>query len=166
MGDILPGGMLHRDGPFRFVLTILVALAIPFCCCDVRSLIGECGSSRAAGPAGVHIARPDGETGRGASADPPCHGGCSQGDDVDQGTPSDPPGKDQHDCPCPKTTGKMLASVASTFEPPAPGVVAILDWFGLPALRQPEILNGEHGVYRAVEPPSTSLLRLHCALLV
>lgn len=60
----------------------------------------------------------------------------------------------------------MLASVASTFEPPAPGVVAILDWFGLPALRQPEILNGEHGVYRAVEPPSTSLLRLHCALLV
>lgn len=160
--------MLSRTSPFRFVLTLFLMLAVPFCCCDVRSLLSGCGSCEVASLAAPkptatssHVDSDDGHTTHSR-----CHGHTSKGDDHDRSAPGNAPKKDQHDCSCGKTTGKMLTVEKSTFELSAPVVVAVLEWSGWSNFRAFDAFRGHHVEQRVVDRPATTLLRMHCALIV
>lgn len=154
--------MLNRTSPFRFVLTLLLALAVPFCCCDLRSLLSGCAScDGSTGGDTRAIATDDG-----LSTHSHCHGHSPKGDEQDGSTPAEAPEKDQHDCSCGKNTGKMLTVAKTTLELPAPVVVAILDWFVMSDLRPLDPFKGREPEQRAVKRLQTSLLRMHCALIV
>ncbi len=160
--------MLNRNSPFRCVLTLLLALAVPFCCCDFRSLLSGCTSCDEVAPQGgqtvaVHSAA---EAAHDHASHNHCHGHAPKGDDHDGSTPGKAPRKEQHDCSCGKNTGKMLTVEKSTLELPTPVVVATLDWSAITDLRPLDPFKGREVEKRVVERPQTSLLRMHCALIV
>ena len=157
--------MLNRNSPFRFVLTLLLALAVPFCCCDFRSLLTGCVSCDAEAPVKTEtVAVLAG--GHDHASHSHCHGHSPKGEDHNGSTPGKAPEKDKHDCSCGKNTGKMLTVEKSTLELPAPVVVAILDWSLLTDLAPLDPFKGREVEKRVVERPQTSLLRMHCALIV
>lgn len=158
--------MLNRNSPFRFVLTLMLALAVPFCCCDFRSLLTGCYSCDTATDARQVATHSGVEAELGHATHSHCHGHSSKGDDHHGSTPGKAPEKDQHDCSCGKNTGKMLTVAKSTLELPAPVLVAILDWSGSSDLRPLDPFRGRDAEKRVVERPQTSLLRMHCALIV
>lgn len=164
--DMLFRGMPNRNSPFRFALTLLLALAIPFCCCDFRTLLGGCGSCEAAGIADPQTAAVPSHEDEGHVAHSHCHGHAPKGDDHGRSEPGKAPSKDRHDCTCGKNTGKMLAVEKSPVELPAPVIVAILDWSGVSDCRPYAAFRGHHVEQRAVDQPATTLLRMHCALIV
>jgi hypothetical protein len=166
--DILRGSMLHRGSPFRLLVTVLLAVAVPFCCCDFRSLLSGCTSCEAATPGSSQTVavHSDADAGHDHATHSHCHGHAPTGDDQDGSTPGKAPEKDQHDCSCGKNTGKMLTVEKSTLELPAPVIVAILDWSRMSDLRPLDPFKGCEIENRVAERPQTSLLRLHCALIV
>jgi len=158
--------MLGRNSPFRFALTMLLAFVVPFCCCDFSILLVGCTSCDAAthGKSQVVAAQAGAERDHG-HAHGNCRGHSSQGDS-DEPAPGTTPEKDQDDCTCGQNTGKMLTVEKSTLDLPAPVVVAILDWSGLSDLRPLDPFKGREIEKRVVERRQTSLLRMHCALIV
>lgn len=76
------------------------------------------------------------------------------------------PGNDKHDCDCGKNSGMMLTVEKSTVELPAPVVIAVLDWTLSIDVLPTALFRGLDREQRVVERPHTSLLRLHCALIV
>lgn len=160
--------MLNRTSPFRFVLTLLLAVAVPFCCCDLRSLLSGCASCGAStgGDTRTVAAHDDLDAADGLSTHSHCHGHSPKGDEQDESTPAKAPEKDQHDCSCGKNTGKMLTVAKTTLELPAPVVVAVLDWFVMGDLGSLDPFKGREAEQRAVKRLQTSLLRMHCALIV
>ena len=167
--DILQGSMLHRDSPFRLLVTVLLAVAVPFCCCNFHSWFSGCIPCQA--PAsdrqGERLAHVHAD---GSSHDHSSHHEHQDGPASNNGDDHAPkpcaPGNDKHDCDCGKNSGMMLTVQKSSVELPAPVVVAVLDW-ALPADVLPTALfRGLDRERRVVERPQTSLLRLHCALIV
>ncbi|MCC6322971.1 MAG: hypothetical protein IT438_16225 [Phycisphaerales bacterium] len=156
--------MLSRSSPIRFVLTLLLALAVPFCCCDLRSLLAGCVSVGAKSESRPVAADRGEGTEQGHATHCRCHSSAT--DPHHGSTPEKGPGEDQHDCPCGKNTGKMLTVAQATFDLPAPVAVAILDWSGSTDLRPPASFRVRDIEQRAVGRPQTSLLRMHCALVV
>lgn len=159
--------MLNRNGPFRFVLTLLLALAVPFCCCDFRSLLGGCGSCESAGPADSPAVAPshaDSDDGHGARCH--CHGRSPQRKDHDRPTREQAPRNDRHGCLCGKTTGKMLSVEKAAFGIPTPVLVAILECPTTRCLEPGALVRIQYAAARGPMRPTTSLLRMHCALIV
>ncbi|QOJ16359.1 MAG: hypothetical protein HRU76_01585 [Phycisphaeraceae bacterium] len=73
---------------------------------------------------------------------------------------------DQHDCTCGQNQAKMMAGEKPTIELPTTVLVAILNWAtvaGAAPEPSPAFVSGE--VWACARPP-TSLLRMHCALIV
>ena len=168
--DILSRSMLHRSSPFRLLVTLLLVVAVPFCCCDFRSLLGGCASCGAERPATAHDemvahARADGSAHE--------HGACHQHatghtrENADNHTPLPcGPGNDKHNCNCGKNDGKMLTVQKPTVELPASVVVAVLDWTMAADLVPLAVSRMPIRDISAVARPPTSLLRMHCALIV
>ncbi len=160
MKDILPRSMMTGSSPIRFAVTILLVVAIPFCCCNYRSLLGGCR------PCGGAL--PSEELPVTKVAQHHCHGGHEHGDgsqtDGESPAPSTPEKK--HDCKCDKNEGKMLTVEKTTVELPDPVAVAVLTWSSVADL-SPDVhhLVALRDFSRAFRPP-TSLLRMHCALIV
>jgi len=159
--------MLQRGSSLRLLVTVLLAVAVPFCCCDFHSLLSGCASCEAPArqidaEAVAHV-HDDGAGHHHAahhehSADPVTDG--------DQGTTPCGPGDEKHDCNCGKTDGMMLTVQKSTVELPAPVVVAVLAW-AQPVDQVPlALIRGHERDQRVVQRPQTSLLRQHCALIV
>lgn len=160
--------MLNRTSPFRFVLTLLLALAVPFCCCDLRSLLSGCAScdTSTGGDTRTVAVHDDSEAHDTPATHSHCHGHSPKGDEQDGSTPAEAPEKDQHDCSCGKNTGKMLTVQKSTVELPVPVVIAVLAW-AQPVDQVPlALIRGHERDQRVVQRPQTSLLRQHCALIV
>jgi hypothetical protein len=84
----------------------------------------------------------------------------------DKKAPCGPNHDEQNDCSCGKHDSKMLTGAKPSVEPPVPALIAILDWV-LTTERIPlaQITINRHDVWATARPP-TSLLRLHCALVV
>lgn len=160
--------MLNRTSPFRFALTLLLAVAVPFCCCDLRSLLSGCSSCDAStgGHTRTVAAHNDLAADDGLSTHSHCHGHSPKGDEQGGSTPAEAPEKDQHDCSCGKNTGKMLTVAKTTLELPAPVVIAVLDWTLCADVLPPALLRGLDREMWVIERPQTSLLRQHCALIV
>jgi hypothetical protein len=165
-GGILPRSMSTRSGPFRSILTLILALAVPFCCCDLRALLTGCISCESATSGGGRSVGVQPGDGHDCGGHGHCHGDAPSGTDQDGSTPGKEPVQDSHDCSCGKTTGKMLTVEKSTIELPAPVLVAILDWSATSDPRLFDAYRGREVDLRVRERLATSLLRMHCALIV
>lgn len=161
--------MLHHGNPFRLFVTLLLVVAVPFCCCDFRTLLNGRASCRAAsgtdGDETVSLVESIGT----AHDDGASHQHAT-GHDAENGENHSPtpcgPGHDKHDCICGKNDGKMQTVHKSTVELPTPVVVAVLDW----TLAADLIPRATSPVpYREMSASNrlpTSLLGMHCALIV
>jgi hypothetical protein len=156
--------MLSRNGHFRTCLSLLLAVVVPFCCCNFHSLLTAC---EACVPACAgHESRTEAANGHDDNDHEHLHAsGARPGSETrhHHGEPSD---GDTQDCTCGKHEAKMLSGEKPTIELPTAGLVAILNWVAVPssvAEQSRPFSNGE--VWASARPP-TSLLRLHCALIV
>ncbi|MBK9126252.1 MAG: hypothetical protein RL580_913 [Pseudomonadota bacterium] len=157
--------MLTRSGHFRTFVALLLAVMVPFCCCNFHSWVSACASCVPASPV-------DGD--RQLAAKEHDHKGChhsgskgsDSGGDHHQGPVSPEDDSDQHDCTCGKNQVKMMAGEKPTIELPTTVLVAILNWTTVAwAAPEPSITFVSGEVWACARPP-TSLLRMHCALIV
>jgi hypothetical protein len=141
-------------------VTLLVAVAVPFCCCSFRSWLGAQATCHRGVPLVASAAAPNDEL-------PPCHRHLKgvatvEKDDTDPATPEVPRGDPDGPCTCGKHyIGAEPISIDFTASP----LIAVLP-VGAPDLTTTAfaVRAAPHGL---VPPrPQTSLLRLHCALLV
>jgi hypothetical protein len=152
--------MLSLSSPIRVAVTILLVVAIPFCCCNFRSLLGGC---RACGSA-----QPSQELPVAKVTQHHCHSSHENGDELQSDSESPAPStpEEKHDCKCGKDDGKMLTVEKTTVEFPAPVMVAVLNWSLVSDLLPDGHLRVSLHDFSASARPPTSLLRIHCALIV
>lgn len=161
--------MLQRGSTFRLFVTLLLAVAVPFCCCNFHSWLSGCVPCEAA-------AHPE-------TVEPVAHdhtGGSTHDHDSDQHadrttastdgsepspSPCGPGHDDEHDCTCSKQN-TLLTVAKPTLEFPTPVLVAILSF---PTIMNSAALSPFWTVGRDLwvgcRPPTT-LLHLHCALIL
>lgn len=163
--DILPRSMLTISRQFRSLIALLLAVVVPFCCCNFYSWLKVCAPCEPATlVAGV------GQLPSRAHDHRSCHHSDEPASAVGSAAQQDPDlpadDSDPQDCTCGKHQAKMLSGVKPTLELPASVLVAILHWATVewPDAEQPgQFMNG--AVSACARPP-TSLLRMHCALIV
>jgi hypothetical protein len=157
--------MLSPSSHFRTFVALLLAVVVPFCCCNFHSWLSACASC-------VPASSVDGD--RQLAAKEHDHKGChhsgskgsDSGGDHHQGPVSPEDGSDQHDCTCGKNQAKMMAGEKPTIELPTAVLVAILNWTTVAwAAPEPSLTFVSGEVWACARPP-TSLLRMHCALIV
>ena len=159
--------MLNSRGTFRLFVTLLLTVAVPFCCCNFHSLLIVCfpceAASHTAGPelavhhhgeSAAHNHESDHHSTTASTAGiEPSSAPCGPGHD------------DEHDCTCGKQD-TLLTVAKSKLDLPTPVLVAILSF---PAFADSSALPPfraiERGLWVSARPPTT-LLRLHCALIV
>ncbi len=159
--------MRHRSSPIRLLGTLLLVVAVPFCCCNFHSMLTTCSSCQAA-PVAKEV---EASHGRSHDADhdhavPHQHAtGHTQGGSGESPAPCGP-GDEKHKCNCEKNDGKMLTVQKSTVELPTPVIVAVLDWSMAVDLLPSAAIRVQYRGNLAIARPPTSLLRQHCALIV
>ena len=168
--------MQHCSGPFRFVLTIVLAMAIPFCCCKLNAFLVACSDCETS---------TDSLLVTGASSFNHTHVNisCHQSElnphqvvlklTNTNNEHSKPPNGTEHNnkhgdgnCACGNHDSKMLTAIKSSVEFSTPVLIAVLPWQELSPLTLdlPTRVQFHHD-WAQIRPP-TSLLRLHCALIV
>ena len=180
--DIVTCSMLHRGGTFRLLVSVLLIVAVPFCCCNFHAVMQSCagctdstvtgGSSENSGTRAAgheHSSCGTHEEGSNFRVKTGCESSLTVkklGEPVRPGLPGLPE-KGEHDsCACGSHVSKLPASAKVSFELPALIMAVIVDWPWMPgvtALDQPVVVGDDE---RGVARPRTSLLRLHCALMV
>ena len=165
---ILPRSMLSRSVQFRNFIAILLVVAIPFCCCDFRSLLGGSLSCQADSLLKHRLAgdRLSSAVEHGRETHACCHGKSLNHEGTPGPKPGNGPADEPQDCSCDKSGGKMLSVEKPSIHAPAQVVVAILDWCTRPELGAPNLASGREPLHLAVQRPLTSLVRMHCALIV
>lgn len=159
--------MLARRSQVRAFVALLLACVVPFCCCNLRMLIG--GLSCQAGT--LPQDKPGVARLIGTADHAPATGGCCHGRPASEGANSDSnsentPTDDPQDCSCGNDGGRLLAVEKSTVEAPVQVVVAVLEWSHRPEPRPHDVAGGRGRFDEAVPRPLTSLVRMHCALIV
>lgn len=167
-GTILPLSMLLRSDQFRSLVIILVIVAIPFCCCNFRSLLG--GNSACHNPLFSEESLVSASPSQAKDHAPPAVGCCRGKSLAESGIsnwePTNDPSDQPRDCSCDKGGGKMLSVEKPALELPAQVAVVALEWAQWPELRTLSPVSGRGHLSPAVHRPLTSLVRLHCALMV
>ncbi len=161
-------GMRLSCGPFRLIVTLLLAVALPFCCCNFHSLLSVCTPCEAAThPAAADTAVHCHAAGSAHEHDADHHAEHAADSTVGGEPGSSPcgPGHDENDCSCGKQN--TLTTVAkTTVDFPTPVLVAVVSF---PTLVGLGVSNPFHTLGRdsrvSARPPTT-LLYLHCALIV
>ncbi len=150
------------------MVTVLLTVAVPFCCCNFHSWLSVCAPCEAAthhevaepvahhhADGAVHEHKSDHHS---DAAKIPTD--CSQPDSSPCG-----PGHKDDDCNCGKQN-TLLEVAKPALELPSPVFVAILVF---PAIANSWSISSLRTFQRdslALERPPTTLLRLHCALIV
>ena len=165
---ILPRSMLTCSVQSRNFIAILLMAAIPFCCCDFRTLLGGNLSCKATSllDGGVTSAHLGPAKSHGPSTQGCCHGKSATETGTSDPDPKNDPSDQPRDCSCDKSGGKMLSVEKPALEHPAQVVVAVLEWAQWPELPPLNPVSGREPLRRAVHRPLTSLVRMHCALIV
>jgi len=166
--------MMSNSGVLRFLITLVLAVTVPFCCCKLAALFSACGGCQGSaetltvlgdqksvghahgdGSRAHHVAKPMYGFGKLAS---------NEGDHSP--TTCGPGSQDRGDCACGKHDTKMLAEVKPSAEVSAPVLLAVSAWPALtpPGLDFPTCVQSR--LDWTQNRPPTSLLRLHCALIV
>lgn len=156
--------MFSRNGHFRTCLSLLLAVVVPFCCCNFHSLLTAC---EACVPAGA------GHHGHAAASNGHAHndhehsdGSGGRSDSETRHHHGEPSDGDHQDCTCGKHEAKMLSGEKPTVELPTVVLVAILNWVAMLSSAAEPSRPFTNGEVWASARPATSLLRLHCALIV
>ena len=164
-------GMMHRSCPIRLALTILVITAVPFCCCSFHAWLSACGACTTHSNAGVgeHIAH-DPEAHRESHHHDSNHheadGDSCSGHHENAPSPCCPDDPGNDGCKCGKHDLKMVSVERPTVEFSVPALIAILPWAHASNFEPPVThFTARRCVWAEARPP-TSLLRLHCALVV
>lgn len=161
--------MRQRGGTFRLFVTLLLAVAVPFCCCDFHSWLSSCAPCETATrEAAVEPVAHDHRHGSAHDHDSDHHADATTAstDGNESGpSPCGPGHGGDDDCSCGKQN-TLLAVAKTTVKFPVPVMVAILS---LPAI----VDSGTPRLFRVAgrdlwvsARPSTTLLHLHCALTV
>ena len=156
--------MIAPTGPSRWLLTVLLAVWMPLCCCDLQSFTSVCVACQDDGDARSGVAHPEAD---GAVHQ---HSPLSHHHDDDSVPPSMPPPKHGNDhnkgpCTCDDHKQTTVGILKATIELPTPALAYILpDWE--PSWSMPGLSAAHWSVSRAPLRPLTSLLRQHCALVV
>ena len=148
-------------GPFRLLVTLLLEVSMPLCCCSLRSLGKCCPSQSSPVVAGHSHAESDHEHEEHAS----CHGGHDHDDSQPDSKPCTP-SSDTDGCGCGKSLTKLGVVAKPVVELHAPALVAILPTAETLPVEEVASIRARATAARPVLPPVTSLLRLHCALTV
>jgi len=163
--------MRATGNPFRILISLLLVVAIPFCCCSFHALLAahatcgphaEAGSFVAVAHHHTEPSTPDHD------ADHPSDPASGGGNDPHHhsSVPCGPDHDNQNNCSCGKHDAKMLPGTTPIAVPPGPVLAATLPWTlindRVPSAR---IAIVRHDALPIAKPP-TSLLRLHCALVV
>ncbi|HEX2837381.1 MAG TPA: hypothetical protein VHN77_04550 [Phycisphaerales bacterium] len=160
--------MLLRSAQFRSFIAILLVVAIPLCCCNFRSLFA--GNLACEGTSisedGLVRAYMIPETDHGPSAHGCCHGKSLTKSGASDSEPTNNPSDQPRNCSCDKSGGKMLSVEKTGLELPAQVAVAALEWAQWPELRPLVPVREREQLPHAVLRPLTSLVRMHCALVV
>lgn len=165
--DILPPSMLHRHSTFRLFITLLLAVAVPMCCCDFRMWLTACEPCDAAkSHASIEHTAHEHSAGGGHDHESDHHASTASNEGIEpSSSPCGPGHDDDHDCTCGKQN-TLLTVAKSNLDLPTPVLVAILSF---PAFADSSALPPfraiERGLWVSARPPTT-LLRLHCALIV
>lgn len=160
--------MFLRSAHFRGFVAIVLMVAIPFCCCNFRSLFTGDLECRTASVLEAGLLR--GSPSPAEDHRPPAHGCCHGKSVTTNGTtdsePTNEPSDQPRDCSCDKSGGKMLSVEKPSLETPAQVVVAVLEWAQWSELSPLNPVGGRETLRRTVHRPLTSLVRMHCALVV
>jgi hypothetical protein len=153
--------VLHRIGPFRTLVALLLAAWMPFCCCNLRSILSDCASCEAdSGGKGPVGHRHDSGALHQHAAPMQSH----------QDGPQDQPTKGGHDhdkraCTCDHNKQTTIGIAKSTIDFPVP-VLAYIQPYWEPTRSLQVLCAGPRSDALAHLKPPTSLLRQHCALIV
>lgn len=156
--------MLDRGSPFRGFISLLLAVVIPLCCCSLKSWLG----GQAACHGGIPLVVP---TGAPDDPLPGCHRHAKAealGDEKTEPPPAFP--SEPMESPAgPCTCGKHYIG-SSGVEKPGPDLSPPVVLAVIPVLA-PDLAGAALavGAARHGQPPlqpQTSLLRLHCALIL
>jgi hypothetical protein len=164
--------MLARSVQFRSVIAMVLVVVMPFCCCNISMLLGEGPTCRSESfvndqPDGVHLSRAVDH--RRASRTCCQSTSASERESSSSNSESNPthdPTHKPHDCSCDKANGKLLVVEKPSIEVPAQIVVAVLDWCWRTELQPLAVVSERESLHQAVQRPMTSLVRMHCALIV
>jgi hypothetical protein len=154
--------LMGRVPSFRSLVSLLLAAWMPFCCCNLHALASAC---RACGPAdhsGSSVA--NGHHGSGESTTGHRCGG-HHGDDSAPSEPANPGHHDNGPCTCGKDKLATIGAQPVGIDFPTPVLICVLpDWDSAWA---PHGNTPGHGrASFAPRLPTTSLLHLHCALII
>jgi len=166
------------NGLFRNLLTIVLTVAVPVCCCNFHGfLIAHAGLASPANALSITRADRFGQEHDTES----CHHhdvklATTSGDhlsssavirhnatDEDKGENK---GENKGSCGCGKHDLKMLSTVKSSVEFSAPVLLAALPWSSVAILNSHVPTRVQFHGERVQNRPPTTLLRLHCALIV
>ncbi len=155
--------MVQRASPFRLLVTLLLAVAVPFCCCNFHSWLSACGPCEAAEHSddgdlaltGDHVK----QTSDHQDADAPLS------HHEDHNAPCGPSKDKDGPCSCGKSNAPMLTVEKSGMDLPMPVLLAVLPHSFVSPLVQSVCSDVRRDSTSLARPP-TSLLRLHCALTV
>ncbi|MCA9285227.1 MAG: hypothetical protein KDA22_08445 [Phycisphaerales bacterium] len=153
---------MARTSPLRWLLTLLLAGCMPFCCCNLHRVLGD----RQTPEARVLLGAGDDDHGhaddRGGTGC--CHGGrsCAADEGHDGGAP---PGHDNAPCPCDQNKVTALDALSAGMPVPALSLVGTLPRWEVVAWSS-EYATVRAPAARSLPRPPTSLLRQHCALIV
>lgn len=153
--------MLGRSSPFRLLITLLLVVSMPLCCCTFRSL-GKCCPSQDAAPT-TSAARVASEHANHDHSH--CHAVRGEADHHDVAKPCSP-SDDGDTCGCGKSLTKLGIVGKPVVEIPAPAMVAILPIADYVPVAAMPSQSARAEAAKPALPPATSLLRLHCALTV
>ena len=154
------GVVLAPFSPIRRLITILLMVSMPLCCCNFRSL-GRC-----CGPVGAPASSSHVHEHGAVDEHADCHGG-HEVTNAPSGTDPCGPGHDDGDqCACGKSLTKMGLVGKPVVEIPALAFVAILPLPTMPLADSVPTHVASFWAARLLVPPATTLLRLHCALTV
>lgn len=150
------------------MVTLLLAAAVPFCCCDFRSILSGCASC-----GGQEQTESDAAVNTETDGSEHCHGmghehaaGRGSHGNTDHCPAPGSPKNDKHDCNCGKSDGKMLSVQKFTIDFSVPVVIAVLDWKLAADVLPASAFRIQDRYSSGVQRPPTSLLRQHCALTV
>jgi hypothetical protein len=141
------------------MVTTLMAVALPFCCCNGRFVSQAFGAMAAATHAVAH-AQDHADSAHHAEHSKPVRG-CCPSSPSENSTPCD----DDGPCDCDQHKQiKKLPEIPTTLDLSATAVVLLPSIGFTPLAPEPPVI-ARLGA-EAIPRPRTSLLRLHCALIV
>lgn len=160
-----------RGRSFKSVVSLVLLIAVPFCCCNFRAWLtgnSHCDEDAGRNPvvAIAHLQADACESDSNTDHQPDsgrtkCHEALS-----DKSGPCSSHHGGQDDCSCGKHDSNLPAAAKPSCVLQTPVLVAILDW--APSTDRDSLAQSP--IHRddvwAVPRPPTSLLQLHCALVV